>query len=185
MSEANPLSALLSAGNGILAAAFLVFAAVMFAARRQEIFARSPGRQRGLLGMTLLFVVLAAERGYSAYLRSTGILIASGDVTDRTELYLVVGIRVALAVIAWSVLLYVVFGGGSEDEDVSISVKLDRAATEAEDRFSESELEKIEVREQVNRAAVVSRGELDEVKSEILARVEELRAMLEKEEPNA
>lgn len=72
--------------------------------------------------------------------------------------------------------------GQARKEDASVSGKLDKAAKQAEDRFSEGELEKIEVRERVDRAAVVSRGELRETEKKILASIEALRAMLKKEE---
>jgi hypothetical protein len=60
-----------------------------------------------------------------------------------------------------------------------IGRKLDAAATEQEDRFSEGELEKREVRERVDRAAAVSRSELDEVREELGGKLDAIAAKLD------
>jgi hypothetical protein len=69
-------------------------------------------------------------------------------------------------------------GGELSQELSGIGHKLDAAATEQEDRFSEGELEKREVRERVDTAAAVSKGELDEVREELGAKIDEVIAML-------
>jgi hypothetical protein len=69
-------------------------------------------------------------------------------------------------------------GRGSAEELSEIGRKLDDAAREEEDRFSEGELEKREVRERVDTAAAVSKGELGAVKEELGAKIDEVIAML-------
>jgi hypothetical protein len=70
-------------------------------------------------------------------------------------------------------------GGELSQELSGIGRKLDAAATEQEDRFSEGELEKREVRERVDRAAAVSRGELDEVREELGGKLDAIAAKLD------
>lgn len=56
--------------------------------------------------------------------------------------------------------------------------RLDEAAREAEDRFSEGELEKREVRFRLDEAEVVRRGELDDAKKGLEEKLDEIIALL-------
>lgn len=63
-------------------------------------------------------------------------------------------------------------------EEGRVARKLDRAATEAEDRFSEGEGEKSEERERVDLAEAVRRGELFKVRDEIKQELAEIKDLL-------
>jgi amino acid transporter len=67
------------------------------------------------------------------------------------------------------------------NEERSVGQKLDTAATEAEDRFSEKELEQLEVRERLNKATIVSREELDIVAEELKAKLDGIERLLRDE----
>lgn len=57
--------------------------------------------------------------------------------------------------------------------------RLDHAEEEAEDRFAEGELEKHEVRDRLNRAALVSRGELEAVEKKLDNKLDEAISLLQ------